>query len=58
MSGLVLKYRNGEWFVIQRGYETALPASSRFRLTKPSHGMQVDPYQKALRKPSMAAVSF
>ena len=35
ISGLVLKYLNGECFVIRRGYETALPASSKFTLTKP-----------------------
>jgi hypothetical protein len=28
ISGLVLKYLNGECFVIRRGYETTLPVSS------------------------------
>ena len=32
-SGLVLKWRNGECFVIRRGYKVALPASSKFTLT-------------------------
>ena len=35
ISGLVLKYLNGECFVIRRGYETTLPASSSFCLTVP-----------------------
>ena len=35
ISGLVLKYLKGEWFVIRRGYETARPASSSFCLTVP-----------------------
>jgi len=35
ISGLVLKYLNGECFVIRRGYETARPASSSFCLTVP-----------------------
>jgi hypothetical protein len=35
ISGLVLKYLNGEYFVMRRGYETALPASSSFCLTEP-----------------------
>ena len=30
ISGLVLKYLNGECFVIRRGYETARPVSSKF----------------------------
>ena len=36
ISGLVLKYLNGECFVIRRGYETTLPVSSSFCLTVPS----------------------
>ena len=39
ISGLVLKYLNGECFVIRRGYETTLPVSSSFCLTVPSEGM-------------------
>jgi len=35
VSGLVLKYPNGEHFVIRRGYETARPVSSSFCLTVP-----------------------
>ena len=35
ISGLVLKYLNGECFVIRRGYETTLPVSSSFCLTGP-----------------------
>jgi hypothetical protein len=35
ISGLVLKYLNGECFVIRRGYETALHGSSSFYLTVP-----------------------
>ena len=35
ISGLVLKYLNGECFVIRRGYETARPVSSSFCLTVP-----------------------
>jgi len=35
ISGLVLKYLNGECFVIRRGYETARPVSSSFCLTAP-----------------------
>jgi len=30
ISGLILKYLNGECFVIRPGYETARPASSSF----------------------------
>jgi hypothetical protein len=30
-----LMYRNRECFVIGRGYNVALPASSKFNLTKP-----------------------
>ena len=36
ISGLVLKYLNGECFVIRRRYKLALPASSKFTLTKPT----------------------
>ena len=36
ISGLVLKYLNGERFVIRLGYETARPVSSSFCLTVPS----------------------
>ena len=36
ISGLVLKYQNGECFVIRRGYETARPVSSSFCLPGPS----------------------
>jgi hypothetical protein len=36
ISGLVLKYLNGEGFVIRRGYETTLPVSSSFCLTVPA----------------------
>ena len=36
ISGLVLKYLNGECFVIRRGYETARPVSSSFCLTVPA----------------------
>ena len=35
ISGLVLKYLNGECFVIRRRYETARPVSSSFCLTVP-----------------------
>jgi len=35
ISGLVLKYLNGECFVIRRGYETTLPVSTSFCLTVP-----------------------
>ena len=35
ISGLVLKYLNGECFVIWRGYETTLLASTEFNLTVP-----------------------
>ena len=35
ISGLVLKYLNGECFVIRRGYETTLPVSTEFNLTVP-----------------------
>ena len=38
ISGLVLKYLNGECFVIRRGYETALHSSSSFCLTVPLSG--------------------
>jgi hypothetical protein len=36
ISGLVLKYLNGECFVIWRGYETTLLASTEFNLTVPA----------------------
>jgi hypothetical protein len=36
ISGLVLKYLNGECFVIRRGYETTLHVSSSFCLTVPA----------------------
>ena len=43
ISGLVLKYLNGECFVIRRGYETARPVSSSFCLTVPTPGQgQID----------------
>jgi hypothetical protein len=35
ISGLVLKYLNGERFVIRGGYETAMYGSSSFYLTVP-----------------------
>lgn len=35
ISELVLKYRNGERLDICERYETALPSSSRFPLTRP-----------------------
>ena len=38
-SGLVLKQRNGECFVIRHGYKLALPASSKFTLTVPTKGL-------------------
>ena len=37
ISGLVLKYLNGECFIIRRGYETAIPVSSSFCLTVPAY---------------------
>ena len=40
ISGLVLKYLNGECFVIRRGYETARPVSSSFCLTVPFHDLR------------------
>jgi hypothetical protein len=36
ISGLVLKYRKGERFVIWRRYETALPTPSQVPLTAPA----------------------
>ena len=42
ISGLVLKYLNGECFVIRRGYETTLLASTEFNLTVPA-GLFVEP---------------
>ena len=41
ISGLVLKYLNGECFVIRRGYETTLPVSSSFCLTVPTVDLAV-----------------
>jgi len=38
ISRLVLKYLNGERFVIWRGYATALPTSTEFNLKK--HALQ------------------
>ncbi|MDA9291667.1 hypothetical protein N9P99_00265 [Planktomarina temperata] len=43
ISGLVLKYLNGECFVIRRGYETARPVSSSFCLTVPARNLGTDP---------------
>jgi hypothetical protein len=40
ISGLVLKYLNGERFVIWRGYETTLLASTEFNLTVPNTGIR------------------
>lgn len=38
-SGLLWKYWNGSLFAISEGFETALPASTRFNLTRPlAHG--------------------
>jgi len=48
ISGLVLKYLNGECFVIRQAYETTLLASTEFNLTVPKYkfsmswGCQVD----------------
>jgi len=42
ISGLVLKYLNGEYFVIRRGYETARPVSSSFCLTVPAGLLRSD----------------
>ena len=39
ISGLVLKYLNGECFVIRQAYETTLLASTEFNLTVPQHHM-------------------
>ena len=38
ISVLLLKHLNGERFVIQKGYATALPASRWLSLTMPLHG--------------------
>ena len=35
ISGLVVKYLNGERFIIRRGYKTTLHGSSSFYLTVP-----------------------
>jgi hypothetical protein len=40
MSGLVLKERKGERWVIPNGYPDALPASSQFLLTEPPLGIK------------------
>jgi hypothetical protein len=39
ISGIVLKYLNGECFVIRPGYETALYGSSSFCLTVPAESL-------------------
>ena len=49
ISGLVLKYLNGECFVIRRGYETTLPVSSSFCLTVPSEGNIYPSYARIFR---------
>ena len=41
ISGLFLKYLNGECFVIWRGYETTLLASTKFNLTVPGDSIKV-----------------
>ena len=41
ISGEVLKYRNGDRWVIPRGYATTLPVSSRFRLTEPASSIEI-----------------
>jgi len=46
ISGLVLKYLNGECFVIRRGYETTLPVSSSFCLTVPARSKALQPDRK------------
>jgi hypothetical protein len=47
ISGLVLKYLNGEYFVIRRGYETARPVSSSFCLTVPHEALVSTNIRKA-----------
>ena len=42
ISGLVLKYLNGERFFIRGGYETTLPVSSSFCLTAPASYLKID----------------
>ena len=39
ISGLVLKYLNGECFVIRGGYKYTLPASTEFNLTVPDRAV-------------------
>ena len=46
ISGLVLKYLNGECFVIKPGYETARPVSSSFCLTVPEYGLRTHPAEE------------
>ena len=41
ISGLVLKYLNGECFAIRRDYETTLLASTKFNLTAPEIPLKV-----------------
>ena len=52
ISGLVLKYLNGECFVIRRGYETARPVSSSFCLTVPAkqYGRPNQRFRQALER--------
>jgi hypothetical protein len=50
ISGLVLKYLNGECFVIRRGYETTLPVSSSFCLTVPSEDIRHIPFEDLLKQ--------
>jgi len=47
ISGLDLKYRKGECLIMRGGYKTALPASSRFSLTRPPYISTAD--EKAWR---------
>jgi hypothetical protein len=44
ISGLVLKYLNGECFVIWRGYETTLLASTELNLTVPAINIWLKEY--------------
>ena len=46
ISGLVLKYLNGECFVIRRGYETALPR------------LKLDLSDSAVLSPPLVAMRF
>ena len=41
ISGLDLKYLNGERLVMARGYESPLPGSSQNNLTSPLEGLTV-----------------